>query len=757
MTQITRKSTPMRGLILLLTVTLGAGLVLVGCGDDDTATTPAPAPPPPPPAPAPEPEPEPTPEPEPEPMAPATPTGLMVSETSETSITWTWDAVEGAIGYAVQVSHDEMFGADDTIVPTAENTFTAADLPPETSVFIRVAAAGGTLEAPLLSAWTTHVTGMSAMPPPEPEPTPEAPDPIEVTFSLETGTYLLAGTGQGSAEKADPERAMASVNPKIMVMSNTDALIAPMFVENASAVRVAKSEEMGMGEEMEEMSDMADASNTPFAFVDWQLLQTDVFDQGAIFKITRLTMGANQEMEPTDDSVYVTCGPFECVDGMEVPEISVADSPKCLAWDPMLELQVGYVDNSLDNSETDLVASTAAHNANGDEGKFDGLDAGWVYTSDLGATVIHHFGNTSVTGRGMSKNLLKTSLSMSNHDTGATAPDDPIDDDDFQAKLLVGRLYGADAVYPCGIDNLDSDLTHLEADVDETYDGSPGRPAQPDNCFRIVDSTLEDYSVELIPGGAITAWGTINWKKYRLDDPFEGLTCDSVTFAAADQVDVCAMFEEELDYNLKNLFTGASSSSTASSTFTIDVRTESNFDNRISGWSVATAGGMRSARQFDTVWYDHDGMASTDSIDLYGAAPVPNLDLTHLLSDLGADGDFGKVDLRRNHADTGAKNERQGEDGKADNYGGTSEACTDDDGLAGCDAKFSESVDIVFATGTDFRCEVTRTVSVSCTWDAQGRLPRRGTPETGADADTPLPADGGGLVNFVSCKVTGPS
>ena len=120
-------------------------------------------------------------------------------------------------------------------------------------MFVRVAAAVGTLEAPLLSAFTTHVTGMSAMPPPEPEPEPEAPDPIMVTFSLEKGDYLEAGKGQGSAEKADPERAMASVNPKIMVMSNTDALIEPMFMEDASAVRVAKSEEMEMGEETEEM------------------------------------------------------------------------------------------------------------------------------------------------------------------------------------------------------------------------------------------------------------------------------------------------------------------------------------------------------------------------------------------------------------------------------------------------------------------------------------------------------------------------
>ena len=170
------------GRILLLTVTLGAGLVLVGCGDDDTATTPAPAPPPPPPPPAPEPEPE------PEPEAPATPTGLMVSATTIDSITWTWNAVEGAIGYAVQVSADEMFDETDTIHPSAEATFTASPLPPETSVFVRVAAAGGTLEAPLLSAWTTHVTGTSAMPPPPP-PAPEAPA---------TPTGLTSESGEGS-------------------------------------------------------------------------------------------------------------------------------------------------------------------------------------------------------------------------------------------------------------------------------------------------------------------------------------------------------------------------------------------------------------------------------------------------------------------------------------------------------------------------------------------------------------------------------
>ena len=720
----------------------------------------------------------------------------MVSETSETSITWTWDASEGATGYVVQANMDEMWDATDTVtfegLPfTTETTYTAMDLEPETAVFVRVAAAAGSLEAPLVSAFTTHVSGMSAMPPPEPEPEPVAPDPIMVTFSLEEGDgdYLVAGKGQGSAEKADPERAMASVNSKIMVMSNTDALIEPMFMEDASAVRVAKSEEMEMGEETEEMPEMADASNTPFAFVDWQLLQTAVIDEGATFKIIRLTMGANQEMEPTDDSVYVTCGPFACQDGMEAPEISVADSTKCQAWAPTMELEIGYVDNSLDDSTTALTSGAAAHEAGGNEGRFDGVDAGWVYTSSLGATVIHHFGNSSVTGRSMSKTSLASALSMSNHASGATAATasaDPIDDDDFGGRLLVGRGHAtnspADVVLPCGIDTLGADSAqHLmaaaTADTDtgvrDTYDGSSGRPSLPDNCFRIVDSNLDDYSVELIPSGASAGWGTINWEKYRLDDPFEGLTCDSVTFDAADYVNVCELWETELDYNLKNLLSSPPAR-TAGSTFTVDDRgTDADaadaggFDDRIEGWRISA--GSRAARQFDTVWYDHDGMASTDMIDLYAGydhdgddstAAANALVLDHLLSDLGADGDFGKIDLRRTGGATHdfvGKNGRSGEDGVADNYGGAAAACSDDDGAAGCDAVFKGSVDVMFASGTDFRCESVRTVSITCNWDAQGKQ-RRTTPASDAVAGEPLAtAANAGLSNFASCTVSGPS
>ena len=53
---------------------------------------------------------------------------------------------------------DEMFGADDQIVPTAETHIEVGPLPPMTTVYVRVAAAAGTLEAPVLSDWSTHVT-----------------------------------------------------------------------------------------------------------------------------------------------------------------------------------------------------------------------------------------------------------------------------------------------------------------------------------------------------------------------------------------------------------------------------------------------------------------------------------------------------------------------------------------------------------------------------------------------------------------------
>ena len=105
-----------------------------------------------------------------------------MSESGEGFITWSWDAVEGADGYAVQVSMDEMFDDMDASTYTLETTHSIEDLGYGATRYARVASTSGEGDAMLMSMWTTHTTGMSAAEPPPPPP--PAPDPVEVTFSL---------------------------------------------------------------------------------------------------------------------------------------------------------------------------------------------------------------------------------------------------------------------------------------------------------------------------------------------------------------------------------------------------------------------------------------------------------------------------------------------------------------------------------------------------------------------------------------------
>ena len=499
MTQITRKSVPMRGLILLLTVTLGAGLVLVGCGDDDTATTPAPAPPPPPPAPAPEPEPEP----EPEPMAPATPTGLMLSETSETSITWTWNASEGATGYVVQANMDEMWDATDTVtfngLPfTTETTYTAMDLEPETAVFIRVAAAAGTLEAPLVSAFTTHVSGMSAMPVPEPEPEPVAPDPVMVTFSLSDDAddqhFMVAD------DDDDEATAMAWVNPETMVESNTSAIITPMFVDGANGVSVDAG------------------SNMPFTYVgaedNWDMSQSDVLDGGATFMVQRTTVGANQEMEPTGDVAYVTCGPFECVDGADAPMLSIENSGVCTAWDPTVEIMVGKVDNDVIDPDTGEEADDGV-NTN------DGIDLGIATSSN-----------------GLKMNVKSVFSGVSGGTNTSSTVVAAIGSNQTLTMKAVGEGEGAVITVNADEDDAATEGINEEMVCDNTYtaevvSSKVDRPGG-SSCFRLIGpgamgrhtstsggpNYLAGWSLELSPVDGDVGWGDVEWE----DNPFKDLT-----------------------------------------------------------------------------------------------------------------------------------------------------------------------------------------------------------------------------------------
>ena len=154
------------------------GLVFATCGGD-TPTAPATVPPTPVPSPPALPQP---------PSPPPAPTGLHVSATTPNSITWTWTAVQGATAYEVQLSANPVFDDTDAIKTTAETSYTATGLSPENGRHLRVRAIAGTVEAPVLSAWSSHVTGMSGMPP------PSHGAPLTVTgLSVQPPFFLDAG------------------------------------------------------------------------------------------------------------------------------------------------------------------------------------------------------------------------------------------------------------------------------------------------------------------------------------------------------------------------------------------------------------------------------------------------------------------------------------------------------------------------------------------------------------------------------------
>ena len=763
---------------------LSAGLVLSGCGDDDTATTPAPAPPPPPP-PAPEPEPEPEPEP-PAPEAPATPTGLHVDEVTPTSITWHWTAVEGAIGYAVQFSLDEMFDDTDMIGLTLETEFTATPVPPETNVYLRVAAGIGTPEAIaaavtmgdlsglVLSDWSTHVTGRTDMVPVPPPPPPAA---VAVTFMPPEGKFPMVPDDDHIEATA-----MAQVNTKMMVMSNTTAVVVPMnFMEDAmpSPVKLHEGE------------------NMPFEYVNWNALQSLVVTDGATFKIMRVTVGANQEEEPTGDVAYVTCGPFECVDGMDAPEISIANSAACAAWDPEVTLQVGYVDNTV------TPAGDAVNN--------DGVDIGWVYTSSSAMTVEHHFEgvtagtNFSASSPDVGKASTDTAIPLV---VGGTASDER--KADYATRYNPAILFDLD---DAGAADSPTDGSSACASVG-TYTDRVTALHRPDGCFRISTANPDNsastpdanyfggYSIELTPKGADVGWGSeVQWE----EDPFEDLECESKMFSASEMVDVCELFEEEVDEALADPWGGTRG--TTVSAIVMNGRDDddaNNVSNRLEWLAIASPTSAES-RRFQTLWFsNNDGGRNRPDTDIYADTDTTTATTTEraplLLKLIDGDndpifGDFGKVDLVAvgadgvfsGSSDSNFNTDSNKPDGKADNFQvltpGTSgdaatdssgvsvasddaAACSDDDGL-GCDAEFSEEIDVTFASGTALGCSVKKTVTLTCEWDAQGLIQSNPTDRTSiakADPQTsPFDADTSNFEDgtvypagqFYKCSVSG--
>ena len=512
-------------------------------------------------------------------------------------------------------------------------------------------------------------------------------------------------------DEHDEMKAMAMVNTKMMVSSNMVAAITPMFVEGASPVGV-----------------MPGTENMPFQYVSWNALQSHVVSSGATFAIHKASIGANQEMMPTGDAVYITCGPFECAMGDMPPEISIANSAACAAWDPEVMLQVGYVDNTAVAADADTTTADIAN---------DGVDIGWVYTSSSAMTVKHHFAGVT---RG--ENFSASSPDVGRSSSGASIPLIVGGSATDARKAEYSNRYEAAIVFD--VDNDGAAVTPAAGNsacaTGAPYEDSVTALHKPDGCFRISTmgsatsgaDYLSGYSIELTPKGADVGWGSeVQWE----EDPFEDLECESMTFTASDMVDVCELFEEEVDAALGSPWGGSRGTSVSFVTRDDDgtaVNTELE-------WLRIVAPSSASSGRFQTLWFsnndggrnrpDTDIYADTDS-DANGTQRAPLLLKVIDGDDDPKFGDFGKVDLVAVGADgvfdgstdSNFNANANQPDGRADNYhGDDSVACTDSDGL-GCDAEFTEDIDVTFASGTALNCSVKRTVTISCEWDAQGLI-----------------------------------
>ena len=511
------------------------------------------------------------------------------------------------------------------------------------------------------------------------------------------------------------------VNSEMMVSVNMPAIVSPTFVAGASPIGLIPGD------------------NSPFTYVSWNAMQSMVVTTGATFAVQAVEIGANQVAVPIGDATLVTCGPFECMMGMDAPDITIANSPKCTNWDPTVELHMGLVDNDVMDTDAD-----------GDDTANDGIDLGWVTSSSLAMTVKHVFSGVARGTNGSASSKAAKgddkSLPGANFSTAITA-DVADDEDDVDDVPVIACVPDAG-----------------ETAGDSTQGGRnyPGRTRtgifKPGNCIRLTGlgaagkatattkgpDWLSGYTLEMSATGAEVDWGSsVEWDT----DPFEDLTCDSVTVAAADYLDVCSLFEEEVDEA-----TGGDWTFTAMWGGTAADGNDST--SRATMWTLAPDDAA--AKRFSTLWFDDDldgkiknknpdrPSGAGDLHDLYDNNATGGEDTDDARANLEVvwqlmtntdgspnRGDFGKVDLVSDEDDEDTDdNETEvagNPDGNADNYDSSTRGfrnirkCSDDDNGDGCDAKWSETFDIAFADGT-FGCEAMASVTVKCEWDAQGGL-----------------------------------
>ena len=707
-----------------------------------------------------------------------------VNATGHDFIEWEWDAVESAETYQVQVadSEDGLAGADPT--PT-EMTRHRVDTDPEMEMYIRVRAVAGAEPSPVTSDWSDAVMGTSDA----------APIPFTVSMTPPEAGADKDCMGQAFCPDGnrDPKKAMASVNQMMMVTASRDTQVTPMFVEGAPAVTASAG------------------GDTPFMHSNFMAMQTTVAGDGVSFMLQPVTVGAGQEPKPMGDAMYITCGPFRCSDASDetpsAPEITLADSEVCENFEVDLELVKGAA-------------------LNGDYRAYDsGVDVGWVYTASHAARVTHEFENVTagtasmtVPGTSLSPTSVRRSLSMT-----AAAETSSSKVNKFGAEANRDEVaYTVAADHPTArtqsdpgpIRNGVNDCLSIGQTGASNNRGSGGwsyysitrslaavrpdvRPLRrPENCFRIVTdglyavrahnadpepltfyNYLPGYSVHVDPVGGVS-WAGSSVSDWGDGHPFDELKCPRVTFRAADQLDVCADFEDEVEAywgagigsggSFRVEFETTGTTNVAGRLNEIVIRNKARRNNAVptelTGGFEYRPPGSRHAN----LWLvdDSDGVAGTN-MAFNGTKRDPNLYwmttndhapevinasarlwraiMRLSMMDVDGDpkyGDFGKIDQT-----TGTDQDTYKPDGMADNMLTGDQAdhrqCSDADG-PGCDATADFDLSGTFTRIQDTdSCTVTIEQSITCTWDADGDQRRGGLGEF------PVARSGN---RFISCE-----
>ena len=567
-------------------------------------------------------------------------------------------------------------------------------------------------------------------------------------------------------EETDKDKAMAHVNNDMEVEVNMTATLLPLFVEGASHVVLIEGE------------------NMPFSHVTWSAMQSQVVTTGAQFMATPVMIGANQVPMQVGDPVYVTCGPFECAESMDAPEISIENSAACEGWDPSLELMAGVVDPKGEPDDEDSTTTEVAK----------GFDLGWVYTANTTFSVKHDFGAFDSSGGDVKKGTSKPLPAGRSPSAGTTVRRDIMDG----GRTVID-------VNGCTEEDAGSGL----------YGDNVGDLDQPGNCFRLSGASrfLSQYSVVLSPKDAGVSWGEIAW------DAFKELKCEPKTFVADEQIDVCELLEAEVDEISGRMsvvpVVGGVSGDGANG---VDA-------TRLAGFDLVLP--ISQTRWTALNYYDTTTPGATDTNDLYDRTDIGTTgdtaaakgddinragrvngytdpaagDDSHRvwveIHDNDGDpmyGDLGKVDAfnttelggRGNTTDRAtaptadtriaASPAAYGGDDQADNYFGASgndvRKCSADDGgekssttnqgtgtaaraLSNgngtlCDAEDVEiETSVTFTDGMGFKCAVKRSYTLTCQWDSSGGRKAGTIGSTRAQTLTQADAD-----DFVSCKVS---